>query len=214
MSNNELRKNAEGYTDPTAAATLSQKEPGDIWAYNGGACLIIKNHGKFSTILLLESQEKHPNQVKIMTKSGPMYADLRLITYGLHVKMGRYIETVCNEDLDRALDAIEDFKQVIEAVEVALSIQLPRVETTRKEEPKSVARPVNDDPVNRPAHYTSGGIECIDAIRASMTPEEFKGFLKGNTMKYLWRYRLKGNPAQDLEKAGWYLSRLTEAGEG
>lgn len=118
MSNYELRKNAEGYTDPTAAATLSQKETGDIWAYNGGACLIIKNHGKFSTILLLESQEKHPNQVKIMTKSGPMYADQRLITYGLHVKMGRYIETVCDEDLDRALDAIED----------ALGVELPTVD--------------------------------------------------------------------------------------
>lgn len=118
MNDYGLKKNAEGYADPTAGAALSQKEPGDIWAYNGGACLIIKNHGKFSTILLLESQEKHPNQVKIMTKSGPMYADQRLITYGLHVKMGRYIETVCDEDLDRALDAIED----------ALGVELPTVD--------------------------------------------------------------------------------------
>ena len=201
--NNELRKNAEGYTDPTAAATLTQKEPGDVWEYNGTRCLIIKNHGRLSTILQLTDKD-HPDNVKIMTESGPAYTNPQLLTYGLHIKMARYIETV----------SVEDFKRVIEAVEVALSIQLPRVETTRKEEPKSVARPVNDDPVNRPAHYTSGGIECIDAIQASMTPEEFKGFLKGNAMKYLWRYRLKGNPAQDLEKAGWYLSRLTEAGEG
>lgn len=66
------------------------------------------------------------------------------------------------------------------------------------------------DPVNHPDHYTSGGIECIDAIRASMTPDEFRGMLKGNAMKYLWRYRLKGKPVQDLEKAAWYLARLIE----
>lgn len=66
------------------------------------------------------------------------------------------------------------------------------------------------DEVNHPGHYTSGGIECIDAIRASMTDDEFRGMLKGNTLKYLWRYRLKGKPVQDLEKAAWYLSRLIE----
>lgn len=65
-----------------------------------------------------------------------------------------------------------------------------------------------DDPVEHPAHYTSGGVECIDAIKASMTPEEFKGFLKGNTLKYLWRYPLKGKPLEDLKKAQWYLDRL------
>lgn len=203
MGDYGLKKNAEGYTDPTAAATLNRPEPGDVWEYNGTRCLIIKNHGRWSTILQLTDND-HPNNAKVMTRNGPAYTDARLITYGQHTKMGRYIETV----------SVEDFKRVIEAVEVALSIQLPRVESTSEKEAQAVARPVNDDPVNRPAHYTSGGIECIDAIRASMTPEEFKGFLKGNAMKYLWRYRLKGNPAQDLEKAGWYLSRLTEAGEG
>lgn len=64
------------------------------------------------------------------------------------------------------------------------------------------------DEVNNPAHYTSGGIECIDAIKASMTEEQFKGFLKGNIIKYLWRYELKNNPVQDLEKAQYYLNRL------
>lgn len=62
--------------------------------------------------------------------------------------------------------------------------------------------------VEHPAHYTSGGIECIDAIKASMSEEEFKGFLKGNVLKYLWRYELKGKPLQDLEKAEWYLKKL------
>ena len=69
------------------------------------------------------------------------------------------------------------------------------------------------DMVNQPAHYTSGGIECLDAIRASMTEEAFKGFLKGNVLKYMWRYEKKFNPTEDLKKAQWYLKRLEEENE-
>lgn len=66
-----------------------------------------------------------------------------------------------------------------------------------------------NDNVNNPAHYTQGGIECIDAIKASMSPLEYAGFLKGNALKYLWRYRHKGKAVEDLKKANWYLGRLT-----
>ena len=67
------------------------------------------------------------------------------------------------------------------------------------------------DAVTKPEHYNSGGIECIEAIKASMSAEEFKGYLKGNALKYLWRYSYKGKPKQDLEKAKWYLVRLIES---
>ena len=73
--------------------------------------------------------------------------------------------------------------------------------------------PVENDPVNHPAHYTSGGIECIDAIAASMTAPEYEGFLKGQVIKYVWRYRLKGKPVEDLKKAAFYLDRLIQAAE-
>ena len=66
------------------------------------------------------------------------------------------------------------------------------------------------DAVNSPSHYASGEIECIDAIKASMTPEAFHGYLKGNVHKYMWRYEKKVNPAEDLKKAQWYLARLIE----
>ena len=36
------------------------------------------------------------------------------------------------------------------------------------------------DPVDRPKHYNQGGVECLDAIEAALTPEEFKGYCKGN----------------------------------
>jgi hypothetical protein len=64
------------------------------------------------------------------------------------------------------------------------------------------------DVVNNPLHYNNGNIECIEAIQESMSPEAFKGYLKGNTMKYLWRYDYKGKASEDLEKAGWYLNKL------
>lgn len=66
------------------------------------------------------------------------------------------------------------------------------------------------DMVNHPPHYTTNWIECIDAIEASMSPDEFQGYLKGNCIKYLWRYRCKGKAAEDLHKAQWYLQKLTD----
>ena len=71
----------------------------------------------------------------------------------------------------------------------------------------------DDDPVERPVHYNTGSVECIEAIKASMSATEFKGYLKGNAMKYLWRYDYKGKPVEDLKKAQWYLARLTEEAE-
>ena len=66
------------------------------------------------------------------------------------------------------------------------------------------------DPVTRPQHYNTGDIECIDAIKASMEPTQFKGYLKGNVEKYIWRHEYKNKPVEDLRKARWYLDRLIE----
>lgn len=69
--------------------------------------------------------------------------------------------------------------------------------------------PEQNDPVNHPAHYTQGEIECIDAIRAALTPEEFRGYCKGAALKYIWRERLKGGD-ESLRKAVWYLNKALE----
>lgn len=68
------------------------------------------------------------------------------------------------------------------------------------------------DPVNRPAHYTSGGIECIDAMQAAFGAEAVKDFCLCKAFKYLWRHRNK-NGVEDLKKARWYLNRLIEEAE-
>ena len=66
------------------------------------------------------------------------------------------------------------------------------------------------DPVNQPAHYTSGTIECIDYIESCLGPEQFKGWLRGNIIKYQHRYQFKGKPLEDLKKIEFYLKKLQE----
>lgn len=60
-----------------------------------------------------------------------------------------------------------------------------------------------------PQHYKAGEVECIDAIKASMSQSEFNGYCKGNVIKYVWRYQNK-NGLEDLKKAQWYLNKLIE----
>lgn len=67
--------------------------------------------------------------------------------------------------------------------------------------------PPAHDPVNRPAHYTTGKVECIDALEAALGPDGFRGFCRGNALKYLWRSGKKGNVTEDLRKAIWYINR-------
>ena len=63
------------------------------------------------------------------------------------------------------------------------------------------------DMVNSPSHYQLNGVEAIDIIKTILTPEEYRGYLKGNALKYIIREPFKGNPAQDVAKAKWHLSR-------
>jgi hypothetical protein len=69
---------------------------------------------------------------------------------------------------------------------------------------------VRPDMVNSPAHYMQGGIETIDFIEAKLTPEEFRGYLKGNVLKYASRMGNKGSMRLDAGKAAWYSNRIVE----
>ena len=66
--------------------------------------------------------------------------------------------------------------------------------------------------VQHPSHYTQGGIECIEAIRASMAADGFCDYCKGNIIKYIWRWRDKGG-VEDLKKASVYLDWLINAAD-
>lgn len=63
------------------------------------------------------------------------------------------------------------------------------------------------DVVNHPVHYNTGKIEVISIIEDQLTADEFRGYIKGNILKYITRERHK-NGLEDLKKARWYLDRL------
>lgn len=66
--------------------------------------------------------------------------------------------------------------------------------------------------VAHPKHY-SGKIECIDCIESAVAElNGFEGFLAGNVIKYVFRFKRK-NGKEDLQKAEWYLSKLMEVQE-
>ena len=64
------------------------------------------------------------------------------------------------------------------------------------------------DAVNHPSHYTAGGIECIEALKAATTRlTGIEAVCTANAIKYLWRWKDK-NGAEDIRKAIWYCERL------
>ena len=63
------------------------------------------------------------------------------------------------------------------------------------------------DMVNAPPHYKQGEVECIDGIKSALTEEEWRGYCKGNAIKYIWRERHKGQ-GESLAKAQWYLNKM------
>jgi len=71
-----------------------------------------------------------------------------------------------------------------------------------------------EDSVHSPSHYNMLDIEAIDLIELSMTKEEFLGYLKGNVLKYIIRYRHKGKAKEDLSKGEWYLKKLKDKVNG
>lgn len=83
------------------------------------------------------------------------------------------------------------------------------------------------DTVNHPRHYRQTpdplanrvrndildddvdpmNIECFEAMVSMLTVDEIRGYLRGNSFKYRWRYRHKAG-VQDLQKANWYEQKL------
>ena len=77
---------------------------------------------------------------------------------------------------------------------------------------KNMYREIKEDMVNSPKHYKLRGldIESVDVIKATLTQEEFEGWLKGNAMKYLHRLGKKDDAVQDAKKAIKYLEWIVK----
>ena len=64
------------------------------------------------------------------------------------------------------------------------------------------------DMINHPPHYTQGGIEMLDYIRAKFPPEQYIGFLRGNIEKYNTRIGLKDEAVKEAAKIEFYAKEL------
>lgn len=70
-----------------------------------------------------------------------------------------------------------------------------------------ISEEYHNDMVNHPQHYTTGKVECLDAIQSALG-DGYKYYLQGAIIKYIWRYEHKGKAAEDLAKLQFYLNRL------
>lgn len=92
--------------------------------------------------------------------------------------------------------------------EVAAAVKM--IELHQKLEKDKFEEKKETDNVNHPTHYTAGGIECIDALKAAtVNLTGIEAVCTANAIKYLWRWKNK-NGAEDLKKAKWYIDRLIE----
>lgn len=133
-------------------------------------------------------------------------------------KAPRYVYTTLYAERKKAAEAKAAKRAAREAKKAGVPV--PEVAAKRKPgRPKKVASApqtvrvsaaVAHDIVNSPAHYTDGGMEVIDVLKAKLTPEEFKGYLRGNVIKYAARMGKKAgaNVAVDAGKMAWYANRL------
>ncbi len=59
-------------------------------------------------------------------------------------------------------------------------------------------------------YYDAGGIEVLEVIRMKLTPEQFRGYLLGNVIKYSCRMNFKGAADRDAEKLSFYAAALAK----
>ena len=128
----------------------------------------------------------------------------------------RMIEKHCDSITDCSECAIRDneftcygkYDEFPEEIEKNYEIIFGNASETNEDKAESKT----EDMVNHPSHYTSGGVECIDAITSALSSYEdsVDSWLVGQVIQYLWRAPLKGKYEEDIKKAQFYLNRLVE----
>lgn len=157
----------------------------------------------------------------IMNEKGEMFVRMKNLKYLLlPATFSEFIDSIMNviektDDEEEAMfyTSITKAEGCWPTDEVAVQVESAQEPTAKQMESPETQYEV-PDMVNNPPHYTSGGMEVIDILKAKLTPEEFKGFCKGNALKYLFRGELKGKELEDYEKAQWYLNRLIDVVKG
>lgn len=130
-------------------------------------------------------------------------------------KCGRYDQnklSYCNHECDKVSELHEMGDALMKLTRRSESEVVAQV-AKKRGRPKQVFEIVEDTKDNiNPDHYKVGGIETIDYIQAKLSPEQYKGYLLGNIIKYTSRFQHK-NGAEDLKKSKWYMDRLIGVSE-
>lgn len=159
----------------------------------------------FSTVCKCDTANDCKNCLYYGDKENPCLVQFALDAGASHDKAG--LQRIA--DLwEEAVDKDKDNKQPSVPLENVGSIIIHGPSTIKEPVPipKDAAK---IDNVNRPKHYLKGGLECIQVIKAQLTLEQYKGYLYGNVLKYMWRWQDK-NGLEDLRKAAKYLEWLQE----
>lgn len=147
----------------------------------------------------------HPiTRTKFVGTISRVFSEGELIAHSTGETNGEYVPTVSGETWFDRVDETSPLMRM-GPEECKGEINQQPISVT----PKQIITDAVEDLVNHPSHYTDGSIECIDAIQAQLTDEEFRGYLKGNIAKYIWREKHKGG-TQSIEKGAWYLNRLIQ----
>ena len=142
---------------------------------------------KSAIIRKLHDEGRTPKEIKHYVKCSPALIGIVLRNY--KKKKSKIIKDV--KEVKQALDKIEKKPKVYKS----LDGRVAWVETS--------------DLVNKPPHYTVGGIDFLDYAEAKGLTDNAYLF---NVVKYVSRAgrKLGVDPVQDLEKAEFYLKREIE----
>lgn len=124
--------------------------------------------------------------------------------YHKDIESSNVIFFVSTRENERApMWARDDVLNVRELSEKLDSITLSRLAYAEE-------KPVGVESVTKMSYYNQGSIECIEAIKAALTQEEFVGWLRGTIIKYQWRLGGKNSAIEDSNKTLYYLNRLVK----
>jgi Protein of unknwon function (DUF3310) len=127
---------------------------------------------------------------------------------GYAIQIGKLVRQPCERcgTTEHVVAHHEDYSKPLDVVWLCKYHHKERhleIDKENKNKPKP-------DMINHPPHYTQGGIETIEYIRAKLSPEEYVGYLRGNIFKYTSRIGLKGESSEDSGKIEWYSKELNK----
>lgn len=131
------------------------------------------------------------------------------------VKCITALERIANNQVKNSViykNTMDSLKNYIAGFSIASQVLLNKCEAAK--ETKEV-KEAKEDVVNHPGHYRKGsqGLECIESMAKAFSQEEYRGFLKLNAYKYVYRFADK-NGLEDLKKAEFYLKQLFDVEVG